>query len=223
MGKSNFYADLKTSIEKWFGFLKEYGFSPFEENHLSHETHFKTSNEFVAMDIWFEFIPSTPIWIKMDQYYLRSLEPDNKALAAYNTQLKANYDALFEHYLKTKDIVFLDKIEEQYALNGQQLNDNYIRELSEMLKKHPLVLSGNLAIFKANAQIQEKIYESKIASERIENGIFTLEYQFFSADEFDCFEEFKDVKAIRNYLAERREIKNYRVLDCNMNEVHLEP
>ena len=56
---------------------------------------------------------------------------------------------------------------------------------------------------------------------RIESGIYTLEYQFFSTEEYDFYEEFESINKIKPYLAERPEIKIFRVLDCYMNEIDL--
>jgi hypothetical protein len=222
MEKPNFYSDLKESIEQYFGFLTAYGFPGFEENQLAYECHFETKNTDVSIDIWFEAIPSTPIWAKIDQYYIDNLEPDNQIIKDYSSQLKANYDELFEQYLNTNKKEYLNDITEQYAVHGKAINDKYLKELSEILQRHAAVLSGDVELLKSNTGVVTKAYELKIAAERIKNGTYTLEYQFFSDDEYDCFEEFKDVQGIKKFLLERAEIKKYRILDCYMNEIHLE-
>lgn len=222
MTENNFYSDIKESIEKHFSFLKEFGFSKFNEKQLAYELHFQAKNNFVSFDIYFEAIPSTPIWITINGYYLDTLELKNPKIEEYKTELKDNYDELFEQYLMTNNNKFLDKISKQYAVNGQKINDKYLGELSELLKRHIAVLNGDFELLKLNTEIIQKEYELKKASERIRNNIYTIEYQFLSDDEYDAFEEFNSIEEIKQYLFERNEIKKYRVLDCNMNEIVLD-
>ena len=87
--------------------------------------------------------------------------------------------------------------------------------MSEILKRHTNTLSGDVALLKSNGEILSKEHELKVVTERIKNKIFTLEYQFFCTDEneYDCYEEFKNINDIKPHLAERPEIKVYRVLD----------
>jgi hypothetical protein len=220
--KPNFYSDIKESIEQYFGFLTAYGFTGVEESQVAYECHFETKNKSVTIIIWFEAISSTPIWAKIDQYYIDNLEPDNQIIKDYQNELKANYAPLFEQYLKTNKAKYLDEITNQYAVHGKAINDKYLQELSEILQRHISVLSGDFELLKSNTEVLSKANELKIAAERIENGIYTLEYQFLSDDEYDAFEEFKDIKGIKKFLSERDEIKKYRVLDCHMNEISLE-
>jgi hypothetical protein len=222
MEKPNFYSDIKESIEEYFGFLTAYGFPGFEENQVAYECHFETKNKDVSIDIWFEAIPSTPIWAKIDQYYIDNLEPDNPIVKDYSNRLTTHYDELFKQYLNTKKEKYLDELTEQYAVHGKAINDKYLKELSDILQRHVTVLSGHLELLKSNTGAATKAVELKIAAERIKNGTYTLEYQFFSDDEYDCFEEFKNIKDIKKFLLERDEIKKYRVLDCHMNEINLE-
>jgi hypothetical protein len=222
METSNFYSDIKESIEQYFHFLTAYGFPGFEENQVAYECHFKTRNDDVSIDIWFESISSTPIWAKIDQYYIDNLEPDNEIVKDYRTQLKANYDPLFEKYLSTNKKRYLEEITKQYGVNGKAINDKYLKELSDLLQRHSAVLRGDLDLLKSNTGMVTTAYELKIAAERIKNGIYTLEYQFLGDDEYDAFEEFNDIKGIKKFLLERAEIKKYRILDCHMNEINLD-
>ncbi len=96
------------------------------------------------------------------------------------------------------------------------------KKLSEVLKRHINTLSGDLELLKSNTETVEKERELSQAFERIRNGTYTLEYQIFSNDDYDAFEEFGSIKDIQQYLVEQIEIKKYRVLDCSMNEIDLE-
>lgn len=221
MKENNFYSDIKESIEKHFSFLKDFGFPKFDEKQLAYELHFETKNDFVSLDISFEAITSTPIWVTINGYYIDKFELKNQKIDDYKTELKENYGDLFEQYLKTNNNKFLDKISKQYAVNGKEINDKYLKELSEVLKRNITVLNGDFELLKSNTEIVKKEYEIKEAMERIRNGTYTLEYQFFSADDYDAFEEFNSINDIKQYLVNRSEIKKYRVIDCYENEIVL--
>jgi hypothetical protein len=219
MEERNFYLDIKESIKKYFTFLKYFGFSKFEEEQIAHEVHFKAANPVATIDISFEVIPSTPIWARMNEYFIDNIELQNEEIKAYQTRLSANYQQLFEQYLKTKEDVFLHQIASQYAVSGKKINDNYLLELSAIFKRNAAVLHGDFEMLKSNTELLGREYEMNLAAERIRKGIFTLEYQFLSNNVYDAFEEFQGIAEIRKYLSERPEIKRYRVLDCYMNEI----
>ncbi|MGN7784614.1 hypothetical protein ACTJIJ_08810 [Niabella sp. 22666] len=219
MEKRNFYLDIKKSIEQHFAFLGKYEFGKFEEEQVAYEVHLKVTNLVAAIDISFEATASTPIWARINGYAIENIEHGNKNVETYRTRLSMNYDHLFHQYLKTNDSAFLHQIADQYAANGKQINDDYLLELSEILKRNIGVLKGDFEQLKSNTEMQAMEYETKRAAEHIKNGLFTLEYQFLSSEVFDAFEEFQGVAEIRKYLSERSEIKKYRVLDCYMNEI----
>lgn len=126
-----------------------------------------------------------------------------------------------EKQLAYDQTVFLNQIAEQYAVNGKEINDSYLKELSEILKRNIKLLNGDLEVLKSNAEIIQEDFEAEKAKERIHKGTYTLEYQFFSTDEYDAYAEFNNLKELKKYLAEHKEIEKYRVLDCYMNEINL--
>lgn len=221
MTTPSFYIDIKQSIEEHFSFLEAFGFTTFEEKQLAYEFHFEAKNDAVLIDIWFEATASTPIWMTINGYYVDHLEPKNLKLKAYQVALKENYNKSFEQYLENNQTVFLNQIAEQNAVNGKEINNSYLKELSEIIKRNITVLNGNLEVLKSNTEIIQKAFEAEKAKERIKKGTYTLEYQFFSTDEYDAYEEFNSLNELEKYLAERKEIEKYRVLDCYMNEVNL--
>lgn len=196
MEENNFYTDITSSVKDIFSFLQtEFDFSKFKEKQLAYEIHLITKNKFVTIDIWFEAISSTPIWAKINDYYIDNLELENINIQEYNKNLSRKYN--------------------------KQLNDKYLKEISEILKRHSNALYGNLELLKSNTEIiinENKLLKDK---ERIESGIYTLEYQLFSTEEFDCYEEFENINKIKPFLEERPEIKIFRVLDCYLNEINL--
>ena len=221
MKESNYYLDITNSIEKHFSFLNNFDFPKFKMRQVAYEFNFETKNNFVSIDISLEAIISTPIWAKINQYNIANLELENPKIKNYQNQLKVNYDDLFNQYLKTNKNVFLEKIAEKYIIKGKTINDEYIFELSEMLKRNLTVLNGNLEVLRINTEILTKEYDLKVIKNRIENEIYTLEYQFLSDSDYDAFEEFKNLNDIKPFLSERNEITKYRILDCNLNEISL--
>ena len=221
MKENNFYSDIRESIEQHFSFLKDFGFPKFDEKQLAYEFHFETKNNFVSLDISFEAITSTPIWATINGYYIENFELKNQKIKDYKTELKENYEDLFEQYLKTSKNKFLDKISKRYAVNGKEINDKYLKELSEILKRYITVLNGDFELLKSNTEIVKKEYELKKAMDRIRNGTYTLEYQLFCNDDYDAFVEFNSLKDIKQYLVDQSEIKKYRILDCNMDVIDL--
>ena len=69
--------------------------------------------------------------------------------------------------------------------------------------------------------IANEDFEAEKAKERIQKGTYTLEYQFFSTEEYDAYAEFNSLKELEKYLNEHKEIEKYSVLDCYMNEIGL--
>jgi hypothetical protein len=98
--------------------LTTYGFPGFEEKQVAYECHFETKNDDVSIDIWFEAISSTPIWAKIGLYFIDNLERENQIIKDYKTQLKKNYDPLYEKCLNTNKKRYLEEITKQYAVNG---------------------------------------------------------------------------------------------------------
>lgn len=222
MTERNFSADIKESIEKYFAFIKEYGFSDFKYQQISYETHFIAKNNFVTIDIFFEAISSTPIWVTINGYYIDNLEMSNSTIKQYGKELKEAYEKLFQQYLKTDDISFLNKISKQYSAKGYKINDQYLKELCAIIKRHPYILEGDLQLLIKNTEIVRNNFEKKEAAKRKKKGIYRLEYQFLSETDFDAFEEFKSLQDIRKYLNERTDINHYRILDYQLNEVALD-
>jgi len=74
------YIALKNALGKYAGFLKEGGFSDFEEEQVAYEYHFRTQNDYVTIDIYIELISSTPVWVCINGYHIEDLEPENEEL-----------------------------------------------------------------------------------------------------------------------------------------------
>lgn len=147
---ANIYTDIQEIIRHNFQFLKDYGFSDFEEEQLAFELHFIAKNSFVKIDIWLEAISSSPIWVTVNGLFINHLELENPELKNYSKALKDNYDALFQQYLKTNDKNFLVQLSDMYSKVGKQINEAYLKEISEIFQRHSEVLNGNLEVLKNN-------------------------------------------------------------------------
>jgi hypothetical protein len=221
MEKINMYDDLKKSIKLHFSFLKEFGFPGFEERQLAHEWHFETDNKLVKIDISFEAIFSTPVWAKINGYNIDELEPQNAIVEQYNHRIIKTHDELLGLFLKTGKDGYQQKNTE-YPINDQEVNNSYLLELSEIIKRHPSVLHGDMELIKSNIEIRKKEQEQRAAAIRIEKQIYTLQYCFHCDGldgKYDSDEGFTTLHELKQYLAERDHIKVYRILDWNMNQI----
>jgi hypothetical protein len=95
MSDNNLYLDIKTAIDLNLGLLTNYGFDRFKEEQVAYEYHFITSNQHIKLDIWFELIISTPIWIKIDNFAIGSIEPENPIFQELARQYASVEDRLF--------------------------------------------------------------------------------------------------------------------------------
>lgn len=212
--KNNLYSDIKESIQNNFIFLKLHGFKDFNENQLAHEIHFRTENDYISIDIWFEAISSSPIWITINGVYIECLDIENTVLKECVIRRNEKYDDFFQLYLEEADDVYLEKIEESYADNGKEINELYLKECSEIIKRNITILSGKLEILNSNtAEVSNK--KVQLASDAIaENKKITLEYQVFPDGCIDdAYEEFTSLDELNLFLKQRNDISNYRILD----------
>ena len=150
MEETNFYEDIKERVNTIFAFLQsDFDFSNFQENRIAYEMHFEAKNDRVSIDIWFEAIVTTPIWIKINNYYVTSLELENEIVQYYHKQI----DELYEpepNEAKNKCFQFEFS---QYYKHGKTLNTLYLSEIANRLRKHSSVFKGDFELLAANALI----------------------------------------------------------------------
>lgn len=217
MKENNFYADINECIEKYFNFLKKFGFSALEEKTVAFSRQLYTKNNFV--NICFESKGfGTLVSITIDQYGLRILEPDNLILE----EISARTDVILNELMLRHSNKEKHYNNREFEIELKELSWAWVIEMSEILKRNPSVLNGDTTLFEQNKNIFTERYELQKAANRIKNKTYTLEYQFFNNDEYDCFIEFSEIKEIKQYLSEQNEIIKYRVLDCNRNEIDLD-
>lgn len=206
LSMADLYKDIRNGLDKYLGFLKDAGFSDFAEEQIAYEYHFITHNDIVSIDIRFEMILSTPIWVAINGYYIEHLEPANEVFKNYPARLAACYESQ-------------DKL--QYEKIGKGINDDILKEVSAVVQRHPDVLKGDLTILQANTELYLQERANKAAEERINKGIYTVEFAVFSNDDYHAYEEFENLDAVRAFVAAFEPGKLYRVLDPHMLEVKL--
>ncbi|GAA4030903.1 hypothetical protein GCM10022409_13920 [Hymenobacter glaciei] len=163
---------VRQSVETRFAFLQSYGFPPFAESQLAYEFHFESRNDAVAIDIWFEAIPCSPIWATINGYHIATLEPDNDLISGYSERHSELYDEYFSNYIKTNDPGWLAKLTDQYSSFGQALNDEYLAEIAHVLLRNDIVLSvGKMDFLQAQKELklahtQQLLHEQKALDKR---------------------------------------------------------
>lgn len=220
MNNYSFHTDVKNLIHKHFAFLVDYGFGEFTEKQLAYEYHYQCFNDSVNIDIWFEQIFASPIWLTINGLYATHIEPDNKILTQHSNQLKEIHTEITQKFPGNDTSTWI-AMADKYSLRGKTLYDGFLKALSDVLKRHPKMLHGDVEQLKINNQIAQTKRKALEAAERIKNKIYTLEIDFWNNGELSAEIEFNDIEEIKYYLKHHPEIKNYRILDCYSTEIKI--
>jgi hypothetical protein len=211
MSNFNLLGDIRSAIDRYFGFLKDYGCDRFHEQQLAYEYHFITSNQSVKVDIWFEAVISTPIWVCINNFYIELLEPEN----TIRKDLAKKYELL----LPDRESDDLARVEnyDRYRLFGKALNDEYLQEVANILKRNPQVLNGDLSILKANYQLQIAAVDFEAADRKRQDKIYTCEFNCCFGE---CYYESDSIDDLKTYLLTTQKdtgIANIRLYDWDNN------
>jgi hypothetical protein len=148
MEEQNIHTELKENIEKYFAFLKDFGFSDFETRLLFLKHQLVTKNNFVT--ICFESRGyGTLVTANIDQYSILTLEPGNAILKEISNSHSKIYDALFQQYQKEGKITSSPEI----ILETKVLVEKYVEELSNIIKRHKTILTGDKELFERNKDV----------------------------------------------------------------------
>ncbi|MEO5910169.1 MAG: hypothetical protein ABIP95_04730 [Pelobium sp.] len=217
--KPDYYLAIQHSLVNHFGFLNDLGFSDFKAYQLAYEFHFEAKNSKAKIDISFDAISSSPIWIQVNGYYVDHLEPENEEIKKYKDKLNQHYEGIFQQYLKTNKTKYLKLLNDEYAKFGKKINDDYLKEISELIKRNIFILDGELEQLKLASEKFRKKKDSLQEKENIKQEIYTLEFDFCQNGDYSAFEEFKTLEEAKIYLKDNNEIKKYRIFDCHKNEI----
>ncbi|MCW3464513.1 hypothetical protein [Chitinophaga nivalis] len=216
----NLYTDIKESVESAFAFLKAAGFTDFEEQQIAFETHFEAKNEYVKVDVWFEFIYSTPIWVTINGYHIQLLEPEHPLFEQYARTLQELYEPPADN--TTKDACGIDYLGEQYEQGGRQLNHTYLEGMARLLQSYPAVLQGELDVLVSHAATAAAAWEAEQAAEKIAQQLYTCTFSIDDLVECEATGTSLDEirTALKEYEADR--ICVLQVVDPYMNPVAFE-
>jgi len=174
----NLHQDIKQSIHEHFDFLHELGFPEFQEKQLAYEIHFYTKREAITIDICYEQIHSTPIWITINGIHATLLDEENKIIQSIYTKCDELYNANFKKYLKTDDKELLITNQELYQRIGKQLNQDFITEVSNILQRNQHNLLDDGTELKKIQTEREEILKIEKTNFAKANEIFTCEYNW---------------------------------------------
>jgi hypothetical protein len=203
MSESNLYQDIKTSIEEKLFFIKKYGFNELQEEQIAYEYHFKIINDKnESIDISFEAISSSPIWIKINNIFLEKILKD-ELLTKIDNDLNSLYKENFDLYLKFDDTKYLENNFENYKRFGKELNDKKLKRIFQILEAK--FSSLNKKSNEINVQLEEPAHYSKkisdlkklMSSEDFLNDFKQAEKLILETDkceiEINSIEELKDI------------------------------
>lgn len=206
----NFYEDIKNSIFKHFSFLKEEGFSECNEEQIAYEYHFVYEKNELKIDISFEAVISTPIWVQIRGIHIHNFDKKN-ILGKYS-------DLLGKLYTNTS--INSKKQINNYNNKGYLLNDDYLEEVAQLIKSDKNILNNVTLYFdEISKKINEQI-KNKDLKRRREKEILTCEFEIIEGLVFE--HEAKTIEEIRDYLKSLNEknISNVKVYDWNDNRIN---
>lgn len=169
MASHSLYEDIRNMVARHFDFLKAYGFGAFEERQIAYEYHFEASSPEVTIDIWFEFTYETPVWVKLNGYFVQLIAPSLPLFADYLSQLEALYT--------TEDTTnSCSEQADSYLRGGDEVHDHYLSGISELLQRHPNILNGDMSLLEANAAIAAEEHERQRIADQRERGVYVCTF-----------------------------------------------
>ncbi|GAA3523953.1 hypothetical protein GCM10022393_43420 [Aquimarina addita] len=161
MREFNLYEDIKSSIEENLSLIKKYGFNEVQEEQIAYEYHFSIFNDLNEyIDISFEAISSSPIWIKINNIHIEKLLKD-EVLMKIDNDLNSLYKENFDLYLKFDDTKYIGNNFENYKKFGRELNNKKLNRAFKILEMKFRYLSQ-----KSN-DLNEQIEEPALCSKKI--------------------------------------------------------
>ena len=150
----NFFEHFKTTIYSEFDFLKNFGFTDFEEEEIAFEYHIITrSNNNIEIDFQIEMISSTPICITINGIILEKIFELHPIFENYTFERNKLYDDNFDKFLSSDNSRFLKNNQKIFFEKGFILNENYLTEVKKLLIQNIEFLQDS-AIY---SNIKEKI------------------------------------------------------------------
>ena len=217
------HQDIKDSINKHFGFLCVLGFSEFKEEQLAYEIHFRSNKDNIRINIQYEMISSTPVWITVNGMYLERLERENQIIKNVLQEKNKLYDTNFKRYSETDDTKYLDENKKLYGKFGETLNDQLIGEVANILQRNKNILSGDSSALKKASDEWLEIQEAERTAYLKANKIYTCDYTIGGLG-FECEGSFEEIEEQLNSAKDSvfgigSELSKIEIVDWNGNIV----
>ena len=218
---TNFFEHFKTTLFAEFQFLKDFGFSDFEEEQVAYEYHFvaRTKNN-IKLDIQIELTSSTPIWTSINGIYLDNLFVPNSFFKEYSSELESIYRTIDNPKSITNN-------QNAFAEKGFALNERYLSFVKSLLIENPEYLQ-DVSIYDRQHELRKLQTEIELADylkdfkklfdkggqllvtetffkAQFENNLLTVETDKISAD-FNSYEEF--VEFLNSFSSENIQFEN---------------
>lgn len=218
---TNFFEHFKTTLFEEFQFLKDFGFSDFEEEQFAYEYHFvaKSKNN-IKLDIQIELTSSTPIWTSINGIYLENLFVQNSFFKEYSSELESIYRTIDNPKNITNN-------QNAFAEKGFVLNERYLSFVKSLLIENPEYLQ-DVSIYDIQHELRKLQTELELADylkdfkklfnkggqllptetffkAQFENNLLTVETDKISAD-FNSYDEFVDF--VNSFSSENIQFEN---------------
>jgi hypothetical protein len=215
----HFAEHIAQSIDERFSFLVDAGFTPLPLKKTGKELNVQYQKDNIHVNFAFEFIPSTAIGASINSYSLHSLDLNNERLRELNEKREALYANTWAAYLRENDSYHLDELARHYVVAGRDINDAYITELANLLKKHSLVLRGDFKQIAKNAEETRLRAENERRAQAKRNKIYRATYTCFAGE---CEFESSSLNEIRRHLdtlAKEMPISDVLITDWNGHRI----
>ena len=204
---TNFFEHFKMTLFSEFKFLKDFGFSDFEEEQFVYEYHFVTkSRNDIKIDFQIEMTSSTPIWTSINGIYIENLFVANSFFKDYSFKLESIYRGIDNpKNVRNNQNAFEEK--------GFSLNEKYLEVVKLLLIDNPEYLH-DISIYdrqhemrKQQAQLEQANYlkdfkklfdksgqpllSETVLREQFANNLLTVETDKISVN-FNTYEEFTE-------------------------------
>jgi hypothetical protein len=130
----NLFEHFKTTVHSEFDFLKNFGFTNFEEEQIAYEYHIiSKSNNNITIDFQIEMISSTPIWITINGINIEKIFESHSIFKNDKIERENLYKGNFDQFLKSDNSEYLLNNQGIFHEKGFLFNENYLRQIKLLL------------------------------------------------------------------------------------------
>ncbi len=222
----NLFEHFKKTIYSEFDFLKNFGFTDFEEEEIAYEYHIITrSNNDIVIDFQIEMISSTPIWITINGINLEKIFELHAIFENYTFKRDQLYGDNFDKFLSSDNSQFLKNNQKIFSEKGFILNENYLIEVKNLLIQNIEFLQDPASY----SNLQEKIsLQSKLKLAeyyKAFKNLFDNEYNVLIEEEFlkSQFEKHLLIVETDKVTIELNSYDEYKECLISLSEMEINP